>query len=239
MAKKRGKFRLNGVGTKEEQHAERVLRLVKLNSAHADPLVYASLLFVKSRDPERFETLMAEPMVAALYNRFKTREKAREVTAVKRVRQKPKRGVVSAERRRRKLALNGSGTLSEQHIDRVKRLWSVLLEKNHNLYQYRTRVAFAESMKWLEENAPNEFSELLESLKNMPNDDDAYFIFLRHELNQIRKQVAASYEDMDMDILAPRRPRKAEARTPDDDTPSTEIAHPDQQTIFDPAEKDF
>ena len=240
MAKKRGKFRLNGVGTKVEQHAERVLRLVKLNSPHADPLAYASLLFLKSRDPEEFKTLMAEAMVAALYDRFKTREKAAKLdTTAQQARQKPKRGEVSAERRRRKLALNGSGTLSEQHIDRVKRLWSVLLEKNHNMYQYKTRVAFAESMKWLEENEPNRFSELLESLEDMSNGDDAYFIFLRHELNQIRKQVAASHEEMDMDILAPRRRRKAETRTLDDDTPSTEIAHPDQQTIFDRAERDF
>ena len=243
MAKKRGKFRLNGVGTKVEQHAERVLRLVKLNSPHADPLAYASLLFLKNRDPEEFETLMAEAMVAALYDRFKIREAARKAAkldaAAKQVRQKPKRGEVSAERRRRKLALNGSGTLSEQHIDRVKRLWSVLLEKNHNMYQYKTRVAFAESMKWLEGNEPNRFSELLESLEDMSNGDDAYFIFLRHELNQIRKQVAASREKMDMDILAPKRQRKAETRTPDDDTPSTEIQHPDQQTIFDRAERDF
>ena len=40
MAKKRGKFRLNGVGTKTEQHAERALRLAKLNSPNADPLAY-------------------------------------------------------------------------------------------------------------------------------------------------------------------------------------------------------
>ncbi len=240
MAKKRGKFRLNGVGTKVEQHAERVLRLVKLNSPHADPLAYASLLFLKSRDPEGFKTLMAEAMVAALYDRFKTREKAAKLdTAAQQARQKPKRGEVSAERRRRKLALDGSGTLSEQHIDRVKRLWSVLLEKNHNMYQYKTRVAFAESMKWLEKNEPNRFSELLESLEDMSNGDDAYFIFLRHELNQIQKQVAASREKMDMDILAPRRHRKAETGTPDDDTPSTEIEYPDQQTLFDRAERDF
>ncbi len=44
MAKKRGTFSLSGVGTKMEQHAERVLRLVKLNSPHADPLVYESFL---------------------------------------------------------------------------------------------------------------------------------------------------------------------------------------------------
>ncbi|MDE0014798.1 MAG: hypothetical protein OXU51_01335, partial [Candidatus Poribacteria bacterium] len=65
MGKKRGKFSLNGVGTKMEQHAERVLRLVKLGSPHADPLAYASLLFLETRDPERFKTLMSEAMVAA------------------------------------------------------------------------------------------------------------------------------------------------------------------------------
>ena len=240
MAKKRGKFSLNGVGTKMEQHAERVLRLVKLDSPHADPLVYASLLFLKDRDPERFKTLMVEAMVAALYDRFKTRGRAREQTrldaAAEPTQQKTVRGAVSAERRRRKLALNGSGTLSEQHIDRVKRLWSVLLEKNHNMYQYKTRVAFAESMKWLEENKPNRFSELLESLEDMSNGDDAYFIFLRHELNQIQKRVAASHEKMDLDILAPARRRKTETETTDDDTTSTEAGHQDQQTIFDLAE---
>ena len=107
------------------------------------------------------------------------------------------------------------------------------------MYQYKTRVAFAESMKWLEENEPNRFSDLLELLEDMSNGDDAYFIFLRHELNQIQKQVAASHEKMDMDILAPRQRRKAETGTPDDDTPSTETGHPDQQTIFDRAERDF
>ena len=242
MAKRRGKFSLNGVGTKIEQHAERVLRLVKLNSPHAGPLAYASLLFLKNRDPERFKTLMAEAMVATLYDRFKTRGKAREEakldTAAEQTQQKTERGEVSAERRRRKLALNGSGTLSEQHIDRVKRLWSVLLEKNHNMYQYKTRVAFAESMKWLEENEPNRFSELLESLDEMPNGDDAYFIFVRHELNQVQKRVAASHEKMDMDILAPARRRKAETGTLDDDTTATEMGHPDQQTIFNLAERD-
>lgn len=238
MAKKRGKFSLNGVGTKMEQHAERVLRLVKLDSPHANSLVYASLLFLKDRDPERFKTLMSEAPVAAIYDRFKTRRKARNQTrlntAVERTQPETKRGEVSAERRRRKLALNGEGTLSEQHIDRVKRLWSVLLERNHNMYQYKTRVAFAESMKWLEENEADKFSELLESLEDMSNGDDAYFIFLRHELNQTQKQVAASHEKMDMDILAPTRRRKTE--TPDDVTIATEAMHPDQRTIFDLAE---
>ena len=242
MAKKRGKFSLNGVGTKMEQHAERVLRLVKLNSPDADPLAYASLLLLKNRDLERFKTLMAEAMVTALYDRFKTRGKAREEarldTAAEQTRQKTERGEVSAERRRRKLALNGEGTLSEQHIDRIKRLWSVLLESNHNMYQYRTRVAFAESMQWLEENEPNTFLKLLESLEDMSNGDDAYFIFLRHELNQVQKRIAASHEKMDMDILAPARRRKAETGTPDDDTTAAEAAHPDQQTIFDLAEGD-
>ncbi len=235
MAKKRGKFRLNGVGTKMEQHAERVLRLVKLDSPHADPLAYASLLFLETRDPERFKTLMSEAMVAALYDRFKTREKVRKPARLdavpEQMQQKTKRGEVSAERRRRKLALSGEGTLSEQHVDRVKRLWSVLLERNHNMYQYRTRVAFAESMWWLEANELNTFLTLLESLEDMSNGDDAYFIFLRHELNQVQKQVAASHEKIELDILAPTQRRKTE--TPDDVTASTEAMHPDQQTIFD------
>ena len=211
MAKKRGTFSLSGVGTKMEQHAERVLRLVKLNSPHADPFVYESLLLLEQRDPERFKTLMTEATVAVLYDQFDARRKARKqatsgtgVTA-----QRPQRGAVSAERKRRKLALNGEGTLSEQHIDRVKRLWSVLLESNHNMYQYKTRVAFAESMRWLEENEPNRFLMFLESLEDMTNGDDAYFIFIRHELNQTQKQVAASHEKQDMDLLAPRRRGKA------------------------------
>ena len=239
MAKKRGKFRLNGVGTKIEQHAERVLRLVKLDSPNADPLAYASLLFLKTRDPEKFKTLMSEAGVAALYDRFKTRKKARKqakLDTVEQTQQKAKRGEVSAERRRRKLALNGEGTLSEQHVDRVERLWSVLLERNHNMYQYKTRVAFAVSMQWLEENELNTFLTLLESLEDMSNGDDAYFIFLRHELNQVQKRVAASHEKIDLNILAPTRRRKTE--TPDDVTPSTEAMPLDQQTIFDLAEGD-
>ena len=51
--------------------------------------------------------------------------------------QAAERVAAKAERKRRKLALNGEGTLTEQHIDRVKRLWSVLRERNHNMYQYR------------------------------------------------------------------------------------------------------
>ncbi|MXV73098.1 hypothetical protein F4Z99_02335 [Candidatus Poribacteria bacterium] len=234
MGKKRGKFSLNGVGTKMEQHAERVLRLVKLGSPHADPLAYASLLFLETRDPERFKTLMSEAMVAALYDRFKTRRKAREqarVDAAEQTQPETKRGEVSAERRRRKLALNDEGTLTEQHVDRVKRLWSVLLERNHNMYQYKTRVAFAASMQWLEENQLKTFLTLLESLEDMSNGDDAYFIFLRHELNQIQKRVAASHAKIDLDILAPTRRRKTE--TPGDVTTSTEAMHPDQRTIFD------
>ncbi len=234
MAKKRGKFRLNGVGTKVEQHAERVLRLVKLNSPHADPLAYASLLFLETRDPERFKTLMSEVMVAALYDRFKTRRKVREqakLDAAEQIQPETKRGEVSAERRRRKLALNDEGTLTEQHVDRVKRLWSVLLERNHNMYQYKTRVAFAASMQWLEENELKTFLTLLESLEDMSNGDDAYFIFLRHELNQIQKRVAASHAKIDLDILAPTRRRKTE--TPSDIATSTEAMHPDQRTIFD------
>ncbi|MDE0682339.1 MAG: hypothetical protein OXI63_05435 [Candidatus Poribacteria bacterium] len=234
MAKKRGEFSLNGIGTKMEQHAERVLRLVKLDSPHADPLAYASLLFLETRDPERFKTLMSEAIVAALYDRFKTRRKAREqarLDAAAQTQPETKRGEVSAERRRRKLALNGEGTLSEQHVDRVKRLWSVLLERNHNMYQYKTRVAFAASMQWLEKNELKTFLTLLESLEDMSNGDDAYFIFLRHELNQIQKRVAASHTKIGLDILAPTRRRKTE--TPGDVTTSTEAIHPDQRTIFD------
>ena len=234
MAKKRGKFSLNGVGTKMEQHAERVLRLVKLDSPHADPLAYASLLFLETRDLERFKTLMSETMVAALYDRFKTRRKVREqarLDAVEQTQPETKRGEVSAERRRRKLALNDEGTLTEQHVDRVKRLWSVLLERNHNMYQYKTRVAFAASMQWLEENELKTFLTLLESLEDMANGDDAYFIFLRHELNQIQKRVAASHAKIDLDILAPTRRRKTE--TLGDITTSTEAMPPDQRTIFD------
>ena len=216
MAKKRGVFRLNGVGTKMEQHAERVLRLVKLNSPNADPLAYESLVFLERRDPERFKTVMTEASVAALYERFDTRRKEREqaiseARAAAQSEQKAQREEASVERKRRKLALNGEGTLKEQHIDRIKRLWSVLLERNHNMYQYRTRVAFAESMRWLEENEPNRFLTLLESLEDMSNGDDAYFIFIRHELNQTQKQVAASHEKLDMDLLAPRRREKLKA----------------------------
>jgi hypothetical protein len=214
MAKKRGTFSLSGVGTKMEQHAERVLRLVKLNSGQADALAYESLSLLEHRDPERFKTLMTEETVAALYDRFDTRRKARKqarsdaYAAAERTQQEAKRGAVSAERKRRKLALNGEGTLREQHIDRVKRLWSVLLESNHNMYQYKTRVAFAESMRWLEENEPKKFLTFLESLEDMANGDDAYFIFIRHELNQTQKQVAASHEKLDMDLLAPKRRKK-------------------------------
>ena len=250
MAKKRGTFKLNGVGTKMEQHAERVLRLVKLNSPNADPLAYESLLFLERRDPERFKTLMTEATVAALHDRFDTRRKAREqamseASAAAQVHQATKRGEASAERKRRKLALNGEGTPSEQHIDRVKRLWSVLLESNHNMYQYKTRVAFAESMRWLEENESNRFLTLLESLEDMSNDDDAYFIFVRHELNQTQKQVAASHEKLDMDLLAPRQRKKVEAnlkkrRTSREmETSETEELHPDQIMISDFLEGDF
>ena len=223
MAKKRGTLSLNGVGTKVEQHAERVLRLVKLNSPQADPLVYDSLSFLERRDPERFQTVMTEAAVAELYNRFNARREAREQAAaetraaeqaqrkIEREAAKAEREAARAERKRRKLALSDEGSLCEQHIDRVKRLWSVLLEKNHNMYQYRTRVAFAESMRWLEENEPDRFSRLLESLEDMSNGDDAYFIFIRHELNQTRKQVAASQEKLDMDVLAPKQRVRGES----------------------------
>lgn len=213
MAKKRGKLRLNGVGTKTEQHAERAVRLAKLNSPNVDPLAYDSLLYVERRDPEKFKVVMADPTVAALYERFETRKKAREqaqseAQAAAEVQWAAERVAAKAARKRRKLALNGEGTLTEQHIDRVERLWSVLLERNHNMYQYRTRVAFAESMKWLEENAPDTFLNLLEALDDMSNGDDAYFIFVRHELNQTQKQVAAANEKMDLDLLAPTGRKK-------------------------------
>ena len=216
MATKRGKFSLNRVGTKTEQHAERALRLAKLNSPNADPLAYESLLYVERRDPEKFKTVMMEPAVAALYDRFDARRKAREQAilddyAARETQRAAESVAAKVERKRRKLALNGEGTLTEQHIDRVERLWSVLRERNHNMYQYRTRVAFAESMKWLEENEPNTFLNLLESLDDMPNGDDAYFIFVRHELNQAQKQVAAAHEKIDIDILAPTGRKKAPA----------------------------
>lgn len=217
MAKKRGKYRLNGVGTKIEQHAERVLRLVKLNSPEADRLAYESLLYLERKDPEKFKVVMSEAAVGGIYERFTTQQKARQQTrlaalaaeearlAAEEARRVANRGAVSAERKRRKLALNGEGTLIEQHIDRVKRLWSVLLERNHNMYQYRTRAAFAESMDWLEENEPSQFQTLLDSLDDMSNGDDAYFIFIRHELNQVQKQVAASHEKLDMDFLVRKK----------------------------------
>ena len=66
-------------------------------------------------------------------------------------------------------------------------------------------------MKWLEENEPNTFLNLLESLDDMPNGDDAYFIFVRHELNQAQKQVAAAHEKIDIDILAPTGRKKTPA----------------------------
>ena len=207
---------MNRVGTKTEQHAERALRLVELNSPNADPLAYESLLYVERRDPEKFKAVMMEPAVAALYDRFDARRKAREQAilddyAARETQRAAERVAAKAERKRRKLALNSEGTLTEQHIDRVERLWSVLRERNHNMYQYRTRVAFAESMKWLEENEPNTFLNLLESLDDMPNGDDAYFIFVRHELNQVQKQVAAAHEKIDIDILAPTGRKKTPA----------------------------
>ncbi len=202
MAKKRGKYSLNGVGTRIEQHAERVARLAKMNSPHADTHAYESLLLIKQRDADRFQTLMAEPVVAKLYERIQTRQQKRQQKRQRAQGAAPtqsqsnppveRTGAVSAERRRRKLALNGEGTLSEQHMDRVTRLWSVLLESNHNMYQYRTRVAFADSMQWLEENEPKTFQMLIESFEDMSNGDDAYFIYIRHKLNQVQKEVAAS-----------------------------------------------
>ena len=195
---------------------------------------------------------MKETTVAVLDNRFDTRRKTRkQVTSGTAVTaQQPQRGAVSAERKRRKLALNDEGTLSEQHIDRVKRLWSVLLETNHNMYQYKTRVAFAESMRWLEENKPNRFLTVLESLEDMTNGDDAYFIFIRHELNQTQKQVAAEREKQDIDLLAPKRNRKVvvnlkertasrEMELPKDGATVTDERHPDQTTISDLLEGDW
>ena len=44
------------------------------------------------------------------------------------------------------------------------------------------------------------------------NGDDAYFIFTRHELNQTRKQVVASHEKLDMDLLAPKRRVRVERK---------------------------
>jgi len=206
MAKKRGKYSLNGVGTRIEQHAERVARLVKMNSPQADTHAYESLLLIKQRDPDRFKTLMAAPVVAKVYERLQTRQQVRQqarlaaFTHAQSQAPTERTGAVSAERRRRKLALNGEGTLSEQHIDRVTRLWSVLQERNHNLYQYRTRVAFADSMQWLEENEPKTFQTLIESLEDMSNGDDAYFIYIRHKLNQVEKEVAASNIKQDWEM---------------------------------------
>ena len=236
MAKKRGKFSLNGVGTRVEQHAERVLRLVQLEAPQADPLAYASLLFLETRDPEKFKTLMSEALVASLYERYKTRGKGRgraklDAAETEQSEQAPKPSKASTERSRRKLALSGAGTLSEQHVDRVTRLWSVLLERNHNMYQYKTRVAFSESMQWLEANKPETFFTLLDSLGIMSNGDDAYFIFLRHQLNQMRKQVAASNEKLDLDIPVPTRPK--ETGVPENVPSSTEAMPPDPLTIFD------
>ena len=58
MAKKRGKFRFNGVGTKTEQHAERALQLAKLKSPNADPLVYlfaTNSTRLKNRSPRHMK----------------------------------------------------------------------------------------------------------------------------------------------------------------------------------------
>ena len=185
MAKKRGAYRLSGVGTRVEQHAERVVRLAKMDVPQAQIHAYESLSILKERAPERFDTLMGDAVVSKLYEGFELKKQARR-EAVRNVRQPPI-GAIAAERRRRKLSLNGEGTPCEQHTDRVKRLWSVLMESNHNLYQARTRKAFAESMKWLEENEPSAFQTLIESLSERTNGDDAYFIYIRHELTQAQK----------------------------------------------------
>lgn len=191
MAKKRrGAYRLNGVGTRVEQHAERAVRLAKMDAQEAKIHACQSLSFLKRRAPEQFEKLIEDAELSQLYERFEEKNLARRAAAA-RIVWVPRTGEVAAERRRRKLPLNGEGTPCEQHIDRVKRLWSVLLERNHNLHQARTRKAFAESMKWLEENEPNAFQTLLESLKDRTNGDDAYFIYVRHELTQTKKAFEA------------------------------------------------
>ena len=72
------------------------------------------------------QVVMTEATVAALYDRFDTRIKAREQAmsearaAAEETQHDTKRGGKSAERKRQKLALSGGDTLSEQHIDRVK-----------------------------------------------------------------------------------------------------------------------
>ena len=191
MAKKRrGAYRLNGVGTRVEQHAERAVRLAKMDAQEAKIHACQSLSFLKRRAPEQFEKLIEDAELSQIYERFEEKNLARRAAAA-RIVWAPRTGEVAAERRRRKLSLNGEGTPCEQHIDRVKRLWSVLLERNHNLHQARTRKAFAESMKWLEENEPNAFQTLLESLKDRTNGDDAYFIYVRHELTQTKKAFEA------------------------------------------------
>ncbi len=191
MAKKRrGAYRLNGVGTRVEQHAERAVRLAKMDAQEAKIHACQSLSFLKRRAPEQFEKLIEDAELSQIYERFEEKNLARRAAA-ERIVWVPRTGEVAAERRRRKLSLNGEGTPCEQHIDRVKRLWSVLLERNHNLHQARTRKAFAQSMQWLEENEPNAFQTLLESLKDRTNGDDAYFIYVRHELTQTKKAFEA------------------------------------------------
>ena len=195
MAKKqRGAYSLSREGTRVEQHAERVVRLAKMDAPQAKIHAYESLSFLKQRAPERFETLIEDAELSQLYEGFEEKKRAREAAAA-RIVWVPRTGEVAAERRRRKLSLNGEGTPSEQHIDRIKRLWSVLMERNHNLYQARTRKAFAESMKWLEENEPNAFQTLIESLGERTNGDDAYFIYVRHELTQAKKAFEAANDE--------------------------------------------
>ena len=189
--KRRGAYRLNGVGTRVEQHAERAVRLAKMDAMEAKIHACQSLSFLKRRAPEQFEKLIEDAELSKLYERFEEKNLARQAAAATQIVWISRTGEVAAERRRRKLSLNGEGTPCEQHIDRVKRLWSVLLERNHNLHQARTRKAFAESMKWLEENEPNAFQTLIESLKDRTNGDDAYFIYVRHELTQTKKAFEA------------------------------------------------
>lgn len=174
-----------------EQHAERAVRLAKMEAMEAKIHACQSLSFLKRRAPEQFEKLIEDAELSKLYERFEEKNLARQAAAATQIVWISRTGEVAAERRRRKLSLNGEGTPCEQHIDRVKRLWSVLLERNHNLHQARTRKAFAESMKWLEENEPNAFQTLIESLKDRTNGDDAYFIYVRHELTQTKKAFEA------------------------------------------------
>ncbi len=210
--KRRGTYKLSGVGTRVEQHAERVVRLAKMDAPQAKIHAYESLSILKQRAPGRFNTLMADSVILTLYEGFEEKKRARREAV--RVAPEPRTGAVAAERRRRRLSLNGAGTPCEQHTDRVNRLWSVLLEGNHNLYQARTREAFAESMKWLEENEPDAFQTLIESLAEMPTGEDAYFIYICYELRQVQKAFEAANGKPEWELLQPgQRTRKGRRRS--------------------------